>query len=193
MDPRKLQQIIAIIARREPFIAACCNRFSNNFETLPAAVVRRRIRFLLGYSSLPTIVHLHKKGLLTKDMIIFIGHCLKKRKQQKRQSVARLMFEYNCYQGKKWNFLFLVFKACLNNILAFNDMLKDNWDDIFLSIPSPDRCNENPGPSSRNENEKNEISQTPSERIVDQVPEISNTLDNQSKNSTGKWIKMIKL
>ena len=106
---RKLRLIIFTIARREPFIGALYRRFLNSLEILTPSVIKSRIKFLLGFSTLSTVVILHKNGLLSRDMIPFLGRCLKKRKQQNRQLVSCLMFEYNCYQGEFFfekNFLY---------------------------------------------------------------------------------------
>ena len=96
---RKTQKIIEIIAKREPFIAGFCRRFANELTSSIFDDVKKKVRFLLGYGTLPTLAGLYKNVLLTKQMVLFIGRCLKKRRQQNRRLAMGLMFEFNCYQG----------------------------------------------------------------------------------------------
>ena len=112
---RKKLKIIHIIASQEPFIKGFCRRFANELSFLSTDAAVKKIKFLLRYCTLPTLNRLYKNNLLTREMTLFIGRCLMKRKQQNRRLVSGLMFEYNCYRGKYSKMCFLSFKISRKN------------------------------------------------------------------------------
>lgn len=113
VNMEKVREIIEIISRREPYVRGFCRRLIENIESLTSESVYRKLKFLLGYSTLSTIALLHRKNLLSREMILFLGRCLRKRKQENRKIVSKLMFDYKCYQGKLFNFFFKMLLARL--------------------------------------------------------------------------------
>ena len=82
-------------------------------------------------------------------MTLFVGKCLKKRKQQNRRLALSLMLDYNAYEGK-YSFFFLRKKLSQKNYFltngnftAFRAMQNDSdkIDQLMMTITMPDHDN----------------------------------------------------